>query len=129
MDLNLTNLQDLDYICQLAADYFEPRYGTAKETEWLNRISAYRRLIHGEIDRLKWNESDEQPLHTDPARDGLPTGIFVRAVSRDGKFHSVDISTLTKDALFTWLRSRGGNNPWAENTVALLLGYEVNNEH
>ena len=67
-------------------------------------------------------------LEIDPARlarDG-ETGIFVRAVHRkvDGdKFISCDIVCLTRESLFSWLRSRGGNNPWAENCVALLLGH------
>jgi hypothetical protein len=53
LNLNLTNLKDLEYICQLAADYFEPRYGMPKETEWLTRIGRYRQLIQGEIYRLE----------------------------------------------------------------------------
>jgi hypothetical protein len=53
MDLNLTNLKDLVYICEIAADYFEPRYGTPKETEWLSRISRYHQLFQVEIGRLE----------------------------------------------------------------------------
>lgn len=71
-------------------------------------------------------------LYEDPARARLPeTGIFVRAL-REGidsegntkhKWDSVDISRLTKESLLQWLRSRGGDNPFAEDTVGILLGH------
>lgn len=50
------------------------------------------------------------------------TGIYVRAVY-DGKFDSYDIDALTKKSLLEWLRSRGGDNPWAEDVVGILLGH------
>lgn len=59
----------------------------------------------------------------DSARADFPsTGIFVRA--RVGsKWDSVDIIHLTEESLLSWLRSRGGDNPWAESVVLLLLGH------
>jgi hypothetical protein len=51
------------------------------------------------------------------------TCIYVRAKGNHG-WDSVDISLLTKESLLDWLRSRGGNNPYAENTVGILLGWE-----
>lgn len=51
-----------------------------------------------------------------------PTGIFVRA-KRANRWGSYDIYVLTKESLMTWLRSRGGDNPWAESTVAILLNH------
>lgn len=51
------------------------------------------------------------------------TGIFVRAQNSDGKWDSVDIACLDAKSLLEWLRSRGGNNPWAENVVGILLGH------
>lgn len=71
---------------------------------------------------------DRIQLEVKPARweaKGLQdaTGIYVRA-KRDDKWESVDIAVLTKESLLSWLRSRGGSNPWAESTVALLLGHE-----
>lgn len=51
------------------------------------------------------------------------TGIFVRAQDNNGKWHSADIAHLDKDSLLVWLRSRGGDNALAENTVGLLLGH------
>jgi hypothetical protein len=74
-------------------------------------------------------ENDRAALEIDPDRldrDG-ETGIFVRAVLRrsDGdKLVSCDIVCLTRASLMCWLRSRGGDNPWAEECVALLLGHE-----
>jgi hypothetical protein len=58
-------------------------------------------------------------LHVDDERTGLPeTGIYVRA---DGG--SFDIAHLTRDSVLRWLRSRGGSNLWAENTVLVLIGW------
>lgn len=59
MDLSLTNLKDLEYICQLAQDYFDRRMGTTKEIEWLQRISKYRQLFQAEIYRLEAEGSEE----------------------------------------------------------------------
>lgn len=62
-------------------------------------------------------------LAVDPTREGLPeTGIFVRA-KRAGAWGNADIVELDEPSLRTWLRSRGGQNEWAENVVLILLGY------
>ena len=63
-------------------------------------------------------------LTVDPYRTGAPeTGIYVRA--REGeKWGSHDIAHLDAASLLIWLRSRGGENAWAENTVGSLLGHE-----
>ncbi|MGF6641808.1 hypothetical protein [Paraburkholderia sp. MM6662-R1] len=59
----------------------------------------------------------------DTARVGLgPTGIYVRATF-DGKRGNYDIAELDRDSLHCWLRSRGGENLFAENVVLLLLGH------
>jgi hypothetical protein len=47
---------------------------------------------------------------------------------RHQSWDSVDIELLDLQSLMTWLRSRGGNNEWAENTVALLLGHSLENQ-
>jgi hypothetical protein len=67
--------------------------------------------------------SDEE-FRTDPARRGCvtETGIFVRAKVGD-KWDIVDIAELDKASLLAWLRSRGGDNQWAENCVGMLLGH------
>ena len=51
------------------------------------------------------------------------TGVYVRAQFSDGKWGSVDIAILTKESLLSWLKSRGGDNPWAEDVVGILLGH------
>lgn len=67
-------------------------------------------------------------LKIDPARRADfredSTGIFVRAQDADGKWVNADILHLDRDSVIVWLRSRGGNNLWAENTVLLLLQHE-----
>ena len=57
------------------------------------------------------------------------TGIYVRAKQPDGKWISADLCQLSKESLLAWLRSRGGNNPWAEDTVGILLGHGHLHEH
>lgn len=66
--------------------------------------------------------SDEVKMQVDPERRDLSgTGLFVRAW--DGRWVSTDIATLDRQSLLTWLRSRGGDNPWAEDVVGILLGH------
>lgn len=65
--------------------------------------------------------AEAQELSGDESTD--VTGIPVRAQTKEGKWESVDIFCLDKESLNTWLRSRGGDNPWAEQVVALLLGH------
>lgn len=52
------------------------------------------------------------------------TEIYVRAIGFDGKWDSVDLAQLDRASVISWLKSRGGDNPWAENTVLILLGHE-----
>jgi hypothetical protein len=62
-------------------------------------------------------------LTADPHRAHLPeTGICVRAKAA-GRWQAVDIIHLDAASLLTWLRSRGGKNEWAENTVGILLSH------
>lgn len=54
----------------------------------------------------------------------VDTGIFVRARAEpEGRFESCDISQLDAPSLLAWLRSRGGDNSWAEDVVGILLGH------
>ena len=64
-----------------------------------------------EIDSERWGVTND-----------AITGIFVRAQDSDGGWHSADIWYLKPDSLLEWLRSDGGENPLAENTVGILLG-------
>jgi len=66
-------------------------------------------------------------MKIDPERwkgdtDEAVTGIFVRAQDPDGNWQSADIWCLEPESLLEWLRSRGGENPYAENVVGVLLG-------
>jgi len=51
------------------------------------------------------------------------TGIFVRAKC-EGKWGSHDIAELSADSLLNWLRSDGGCNALAENTLLALFNHE-----
>jgi hypothetical protein len=51
------------------------------------------------------------------------TGIYIRA-TLDGKWETCDLIHLTKESVVQWLKSRGGDNKWAEDTVLILLGHE-----
>jgi hypothetical protein len=64
-------------------------------------------------------------LTIDPSRHGVmpETGIFIRAKTDAGRWVTCDISELDKSSLLSWLRSRGGDNVWAENVVGILLGF------
>lgn len=50
------------------------------------------------------------------------SGIFCRA-KLDGKWGSYDIAFLDKPSLLGFLRSRDGDNHWAEDVVGILLGH------
>ena len=74
---------------------------------------------------------DDAPLMVDQNRfasmhneDCPDTGIYVRA-KRGQKWGNYDIVMLTKDSLQAWLRSRGGQNEWAESVVFILLGHST----
>lgn len=69
-------------------------------------------------------QPEDAVMNVDPSRlDKVSTGIYVRA-KHEGSWGSYDIYELKKESLLAWLRSRGGDNPWAENTVGILLGHE-----
>jgi hypothetical protein len=69
---------------------------------------------------------DKMELKIDPVRFKSPglnkTGIYVRATNGI-VWGSYDIVHLDAPSLLSWLRSRGGENVWAENTVGALLGH------
>ena len=57
-------------------------------------------------------------------KEDWQTGIFIRAqLPNETKWYTADIAILEKDSLLVWLRSRGGNNPYAEDVVGILLGH------
>lgn len=62
-------------------------------------------------------------LQVDPERlDAPETGIPIRARTPGG-FDTHDIAHLDRASLLAWLRSRGGDNPFAEDVVGILLGH------
>lgn len=66
-------------------------------------------------------------LVVDPSRyddTSDPTGIYVRA-RYNGNWGNYDIAYLTAASLRDFLRSRGGSNPWAEETVFAIFGHPV----
>lgn len=67
----------------------------------------------------------DQHFQVDPERedDVYGTGIYVRAKNASGEWVSADMAHLTKDSLFDFLRSRGGENEWAESIIYALLGH------
>lgn len=67
----------------------------------------------------------DRPFLVDPQReeDIYGTGIYVRA-KREGEWVNADIAHLDKDSLTAFLRSRGGENEWAESVVYILLGHD-----
>lgn len=63
-------------------------------------------------------------LKQDPKRIGIgETGIYVRAQDSIGQYISCDMSELSKESLLEFIRSRGGDNPWAENCLGIVLGH------
>lgn len=129
MNLNVTQLKDLEYICQLAEErLMEPfETGAPKEQQWLERIRKYRALLNQEHDLQGERILAGARLYVDPDRTWFQDSskIFVRAFDPSGKPVSVDIACLKLSSLLAWLRSRGGENEWAENAVAKLLGHEL----
>lgn len=70
------------------------------------------------VDPERWT------LHEKLKDDEPSTGIYVRAWSdKEARMVSADIMYLTAESLLTWLRSRGGYNPWAEDVVGILMGH------
>jgi len=65
------------------------------------------------------------PKRVDPDRADLHglTGFYCRAMNGD-KWVSADIAELDRDSLRAFLRSRGGENLWAENIIAGLFRHE-----
>lgn len=70
-----------------------------------------------------------EPLRVDPAREGWDeTGILVRAKLGE-TWVNADIAVLDTDSLNRFLRSRGGENAWAEGVVRIMLGHPPISTH
>lgn len=80
------------------------------------------------LDAALAEEIERDDLVVDSARVGPPTtNIFVRALDDIG-YRVADIAELDRNSLLRWLRIRGGSNPWAENTVLILLGHKPDHQ-
>jgi hypothetical protein len=76
-------------------------------------------------------EIDPKRLNADPPF--VLTNIFVRARLRvefkllkeddEWMWGSFDATLLTRESLLRWLKSRGGDNEFAEDAVGVLLGH------
>lgn len=65
-------------------------------------------------------ESASDPFDYIPA----PTGIYIRTEDPNtSRVKTGDIYYLTSDSLLSWLKSRGGDNQWAEDVVGILMGH------
>ena len=65
-------------------------------------------------------------LRIDPERcDGWDdrTGIYVRAVTDDGRWDSVDMAVLDKESFTEFVTSRGEVSDWALGIFYALFGY------
>lgn len=65
-------------------------------------------------------------LTVDPEREGAlheATGIYVRAKHHE-RWGNYDIAELDAASLTAFLRSRGGENEWAEDCVRIMLGHQ-----
>jgi hypothetical protein len=62
-------------------------------------------------------------LKVDPNRVGkVESGILVQA-STDYEMGRYDCMDLDAQSFFEWMRSRGGENEWAENILLTIAGY------
>lgn len=70
------------------------------------------------------NTKAKSDLIIDEERSSMVgTGLYVRARDWSGNWRAADIMELDRKSLLTWLRSRGGDNVWAENVVGMLMGH------
>lgn len=117
-------------------------YACKSEADWDAAVSEIRAACGGQLPddwhdlmitggleaslRESWPKKPEPvELTVDPKRidyDGS-TGVYVRA-RHEGKWGSYDMAVLDRASLLEFLRSRGGDNPWAENIVGAILGHE-----
>jgi hypothetical protein len=65
------------------------------------------------FDEARYNNEDMKDV----------TGIYIRAKTPSGNYDTGDIAQLDKKSLLSWLKSRGGDNAWAEDCVGIILGY------
>jgi hypothetical protein len=104
-------------------DWFKEHWRYASTTNEVRARQAWLAARDAFITSQLLDDLRIDPQRADLADNFPRTGIFVRAKDQTGKHQSVDIALLNKASLLALLRSRGGRNEWAENTVGLLLGH------
>jgi hypothetical protein len=104
-------------------DWFKEHWRYASTTNEVRARQAWLAARDAFITSQLLDDLRIDPQRADLADNFPRTGIFVRAKDQTGKHQSVDIALLNKASLLALLRSRGGQNEWAENTVGLLLGH------
>lgn len=127
MNLQQKDRDDL-YACKSDADWakaliaIEARHDGHLPDDW------HMQMTVGGLEtslRDAWPKvAEPADLVVDPARMKYEdtTGVFVRA-KHGGKWGGHDFATLDKASLLVMLRDRGGDNPWAEDLVGILLGH------
>jgi hypothetical protein len=108
---------------QAFQDWFanEWRYGSSTDGAKARRAWVKARTMV--IDSGRLHELRMNPKRIAKNR-WIVLEILVRAKNEHGHFQNCDIGDLDRESLLSWLRSRGGSNPWAEQTILILLGYE-----
>ena len=104
-------------------DWFKEHWRYASTTNEVRARQAWQAARDAFITSQLLDDLQIDPQRAEMADNFPKTGIFVRAKDQTGKHQSVDIALLNKASLLALLRSRGGQNEWAENTVGLLLGH------
>ena len=98
-------------------------------SDWLS--DKYGWLVAGWSERVVLRSDTEEAL---TARLGenwqdVQTGIYIRAKNTADRWDSLDIAWLDRVSLLAFLRSRDGDNPWAEDVCGILLGHGHLHEH
>lgn len=63
------------------------------------------------INAERWNNRDMENV----------TGIYIRAMTPDGKWDNADLAQLDRESIIEWTKSRENG---ALNTLLILLGYD-----
>lgn len=68
-------------------------------------------------------ELSVDPNRTTEATSPFRTGFPLRARFPDGSYGAADVAQLDRASLWSWLRSREGDNRFAESFLLQLLGH------
>lgn len=95
-------------------------------------VKAYNEWITSLIDSQTTQGADNEKIRAEKLASFqywmTELQLALRGAKLDDKWGNFDIADLTKESLLEWLRSRGGENKWAEDTVGILLGHGALND-